>query len=256
MPAEVFPPCLNHGSRIDRSSLAPAAARPRRRPGQLGWSSGASARGRHRRLSAPRLCHALRITRRIRMVDVRAGRNLHRPGEPHRRLGGAGAGKPRRAVALVAPADHGDVVRLGAGKPGLAIFTAVEDAILLVAVLLAGVTIAQVPLWIAKKVFRWRLIRGADETVQSPQGPGNSIFDTSCWRHSCWRLRCRRSARCSRRGPSAALPSTTSGRAPWRRHRVQPAGHRSLYMGRTGIENGHGSACDGMAVLLRPSHVR
>ncbi len=46
-----------------------------------------------------------------------------------------------------------------------------EDAILLGTVLLAGVTIAQVPLWIAKRVFRWRLILGADDAVQAEQGP-------------------------------------------------------------------------------------
>ena len=39
------------------------------------------------------------------------------------------------------------------------------DAILLIIILLAGVAVLQVPLWIAKKVFRWRLTRrqGDDE---------------------------------------------------------------------------------------------
>jgi hypothetical protein len=46
-----------------------------------------------------------------------------------------------------------------------------SGAIVLGAILLSGVTIAQVPLWIAKKVFRWRLIRGANGAIQSPQGP-------------------------------------------------------------------------------------
>ncbi len=50
-------------------------------------------------------------------------------------------------------------------------FATEEDAIALGAVLLAGVTIAQVPLWIAKRVFRWRLVRGANEPGQPPRGP-------------------------------------------------------------------------------------
>jgi hypothetical protein len=37
--------------------------------------------------------------------------------------------------------------------------------------LFSGVVIAQVPLWIAKRVFRWRLVRGADGPVQVEQGP-------------------------------------------------------------------------------------
>jgi hypothetical protein len=50
-------------------------------------------------------------------------------------------------------------------------FIAIENALLLGAVLLAGATIAQVPLWIAKRAFRWRLIRGPCDPVQADQGP-------------------------------------------------------------------------------------
>ena len=46
-----------------------------------------------------------------------------------------------------------------------------ETALVLGASLLVGIIIAQVPLWIAKRVFRWRLIRGADVPVQVEQGP-------------------------------------------------------------------------------------
>jgi hypothetical protein len=41
-----------------------------------------------------------------------------------------------------------------------------QDAILLGAVLLAAVVILQIPLWIAKKVFRWRLTRGVEDAEQ------------------------------------------------------------------------------------------
>ena len=44
-----------------------------------------------------------------------------------------------------------------------------SDAILLIIVLLIGVAILQVPLWIAKKVFRWRLTRRQDDTEASLQ---------------------------------------------------------------------------------------
>ena len=43
------------------------------------------------------------------------------------------------------------------------------DAILLIVILLAGVVVLQIPLWIAKKVFRWRLTRrpgDADASLQ------------------------------------------------------------------------------------------
>ena len=135
--------------------------------------------------------------------------------------------------------------------------TAVEDAILLVAVLLAGVTIAQVPLWIAKKVFGWRLIRGAHETVQSPQGPWQ--FNLQHLLLATFLLAVAL-APFSPGAPAGAywllFPRPRAVAASWRRHRVQPAGRRSLYMGRTGIKKGHGFVCDWMAVLLRPSHVR
>ena len=44
-----------------------------------------------------------------------------------------------------------------------------SDAILLIIVLLVGVAILQIPLWIAKKVFRWRLTRRPDDTAASLQ---------------------------------------------------------------------------------------
>jgi hypothetical protein len=44
-----------------------------------------------------------------------------------------------------------------------------EDAIFLIAILLAGVAILQIPLWIAKKVFRWRLTRQPGDTEASLQ---------------------------------------------------------------------------------------
>ena len=43
------------------------------------------------------------------------------------------------------------------------------DAILLILILLAGVAILQIPLWIAKKAFRWRLTRRPDDTAASLQ---------------------------------------------------------------------------------------
>ncbi len=49
--------------------------------------------------------------------------------------------------------------------------TAIDDAVVLGVVLLAGVTIAQAPLWIAKRVFRWRLVLGADGPVEVETGP-------------------------------------------------------------------------------------
>jgi hypothetical protein len=42
-----------------------------------------------------------------------------------------------------------------------------SDAVLLGATLLAGVLVLQIPLWIAKKVFRWRLSGGADDAEQA-----------------------------------------------------------------------------------------
>ncbi len=44
-----------------------------------------------------------------------------------------------------------------------------EDAIFLIAILLAGVAILQIPLWVAKKVFRWRLTRQPGDTEASRQ---------------------------------------------------------------------------------------
>jgi hypothetical protein len=41
-----------------------------------------------------------------------------------------------------------------------------SDAIVLGAVLLAALAILQFPLWVAKKVFRWRLTRGAEDAEQ------------------------------------------------------------------------------------------
>jgi hypothetical protein len=43
-----------------------------------------------------------------------------------------------------------------------------SDTMVLGVVLLAGIVILQVPLWIAKKRFRWRLTRGADDAKQFP----------------------------------------------------------------------------------------
>ena len=45
------------------------------------------------------------------------------------------------------------------------------DAIFLGAVVFSSVAAAQVPLWIAKKAFGWRLIHEADDLVPSPHGP-------------------------------------------------------------------------------------
>jgi hypothetical protein len=44
-----------------------------------------------------------------------------------------------------------------------------SDAILLIGILLASVVILQVPLWIAKKVFRWRLTRQPGDTAEALQ---------------------------------------------------------------------------------------
>ena len=44
-----------------------------------------------------------------------------------------------------------------------------SDAVMLILVLLASVVVMQVPLWIAKKVFRWRLTRRPDDTQASLQ---------------------------------------------------------------------------------------
>jgi hypothetical protein len=44
-----------------------------------------------------------------------------------------------------------------------------SDAVLLMIILLSSVAILQIPLWIAKKVFRWRLTRQPDDTAASLQ---------------------------------------------------------------------------------------
>jgi hypothetical protein len=44
-----------------------------------------------------------------------------------------------------------------------------SDAILLLAILMGGVVILQIPLWIAKKAFRWRLTRQPGDTVAALQ---------------------------------------------------------------------------------------
>ncbi len=54
-----------------------------------------------------------------------------------------------------------------------------EEAFLEGAFLVVGFAGAQVPLWLVKKVFRWRLIHGADDAAQSPTGP---------WQFRLWHL--------------------------------------------------------------------
>ena len=44
-----------------------------------------------------------------------------------------------------------------------------SDAILLIVTLLASVAVLQIPLWIARKVFRWRLTRRPDDIEASLQ---------------------------------------------------------------------------------------
>jgi len=44
-----------------------------------------------------------------------------------------------------------------------------EDVVVLGTILLVGVTVTQVPLWIAKKVFRWRLHREGIDVAPSPR---------------------------------------------------------------------------------------
>jgi len=46
-----------------------------------------------------------------------------------------------------------------------------DDAVLLGVILLAGILAAQVPLWIARRVFRWRLVSSAAEADVSTEGP-------------------------------------------------------------------------------------
>jgi hypothetical protein len=46
----------------------------------------------------------------------------------------------------------------------------IDGSIALGCILLAGATIAQAPLWFAKRIFRWRLVR-RDESVRVEQGP-------------------------------------------------------------------------------------
>jgi hypothetical protein len=50
-------------------------------------------------------------------------------------------------------------------------FITTQDAILVGVILLGGAVIAQIPLWISKRVFRWHLVVGADDPVQAQQGP-------------------------------------------------------------------------------------
>ena len=57
----------------------------------------------------------------------------------------------------------------GAIGPHWRLWMTREDAIVLIAALLASVVVLQIPLWIAKKVFRWRLTRQPDDTEASLQ---------------------------------------------------------------------------------------
>jgi hypothetical protein len=52
---------------------------------------------------------------------------------------------------------------------GRVAFMTRSDAIVLLVVLFSGVAILQIPLWIAKKVFRWRLTRRPDDSETSLQ---------------------------------------------------------------------------------------
>ena len=168
MPAKVFPPCLNHGSRINRSSLTPARrGRAGRSPGRQAGYLGRQRRG-DRRVSRRRLHHA-GYPGRCPLVASRVLRNRCRPGEPHRHLGCSGPGNL--------------IVRL---PWSLLLAAAMWHALVLGGREFCGLTLEtapswcqspcrhdhpQVPLWIAKRVFRWRLIRGADVPVQVEQGP-------------------------------------------------------------------------------------
>jgi hypothetical protein len=60
-------------------------------------------------------------------------------------------------------------VVLGVRIPGLAL--GLSDSLAIGMGVLFSAIIAQVPLWIAKKVFGWRLIRGAGDAGPSPPGP-------------------------------------------------------------------------------------
>ncbi|MGO8688026.1 MAG: hypothetical protein ACLQLG_00175 [Thermoguttaceae bacterium] len=51
------------------------------------------------------------------------------------------------------------------------VFSVCRADIALCGSLLAVAAIAQTPFWIAKRVFRWRLIQGADDPGQPPSGP-------------------------------------------------------------------------------------
>ena len=108
------------------------------------------------------------------MADCRLDGHPHRPGESDCPLGIVSAGEYRTSRLLVSVADDGDVVRTDLGQSAalarhLRTDMIRSDAILLIIVLLAGVAILQVPLWIAKKLFRWRLTRQPGDTEASLQ---------------------------------------------------------------------------------------
>ena len=91
--------------------------------------------------------------------------SVHWPSESDCRLGFAVAGEHRRAAFVVPVVGDGDVVRPGVGHSAVARQPFGIDPYL-GAILLCGVVVLQVPLWIAKKRFRWRLSRGADDAEQ------------------------------------------------------------------------------------------
>ena len=137
------------------------------------------------------------------MVAASACGNPRRSGEPHRRLGGAGPGKYRRAAPVGDPAQHSHVVRPGSGGSGTSFpFGRARHG--RHGVFRRGCRASQL-------VDRQEGVRVAlgprDRRTQPsrPRGPGSSISSTSWWQRSCWRSHCRRCTRCSRPGRSSAF---------------------------------------------------